>query len=142
MIASNVRGHSAVVAAIRILVVFEVITFLVAASLHLGVRLPLGLNEPRILPAAIVEGLAGLFCAGSAFAVIAQKGWAWYAAVGANVFALFGVLLGMWALTSGYGPSTDLSGFYHRMMLAVLVICIVLLLTPAGRAELDDAPSC
>src|SRR5690242_12733435 len=99
MIDSHVRGQSAVVTAIRILVVFEAVTFLVAASLHLGATLPFGLSEPPILPAAIAEGLAGLFCAGSAFAVISRKPWAWYAAVASNVFALFGVLLGVWALT-------------------------------------------
>jgi hypothetical protein len=141
MIDSDVRGQSVVVTAIRILVAFEAVTFLVAASLHLGVTLPFGLSEPRILPAAIAEGLAGIFCTGSAFAVLSRKPWAWYAAVAANVLALFGVLLGVWALASGYGPSTNLNGFYHRMVLAALVACIVLLLTPAGQAGLDDATS-
>ncbi len=139
MVESHVRGQSVVAAAIRALVVFEAVTFLLAASLHLGVRLPFGLAEPPILPAAIVEGLAGLFCAGSAVAIFARKPWAWYAALAANVFALFGVLLGILALAGGYGPSTDLNGFYHRLMLVALVGCIVLLLTPAGRAGLDDA---
>lgn len=140
MIDSNLRGQSAIVTAIRILVVFEAVTFLVAASVHLGATLPFGLGEPRILPAAIVEGLAGLFCAGSVLAVIARKPWAWYAALAANIVALFGVLLGIAALASGNGPSTNLNGFYHRMMLVVLVVCIVLLLTPAGRTGLDSAP--
>ncbi len=140
MIDSNLHSQSAIVTAIRILVVFEAVTFLVAASVHLGATLPFGLGEPRILPAAIVEGLAGLICAGSAFAVIARKPWAWYAALAANIFALFGVLLGIAALASGNGPSTNLNGFYHRMMLVVLVVCIVLLLTPAGRTGLDSAP--
>lgn len=141
MIDSNVRGQAAVVTAIRVLLAFEAVTFLMAASLHLGATLPFGLSEPRILPAATAEGLAGLFCTGSALAVISRKPWAWYAAVASNVFALFGVLLGVWALASGYGPSTDLNGFYHRIVLAALVACIVLLLTPAGQAGLDDASS-
>ena len=139
MIASNRRGQSAVIAAIRALAVFEAVTFLVAASLHLGLTLPFGLAEPPILPAAIVEGLAGLFCAGSVYALFTRRPKAWYAAMAANVFALCGVLLGMWALASGYGPSTALNGFYHRLMLVVLVASIALLLTPAGRVGLDDA---
>src|SRR5215467_2028538 len=91
MIESNMRGQSAVLTAIRVLVVFEAVTFILAASLHLGVTLPIGLAEPRILPAAVVEGLAGLVCAGSAVAVFTRRPSAWYAAVASNVFALFGV---------------------------------------------------
>jgi hypothetical protein len=141
----SVRGQSAVPAAIRVLVVFEAVTFLLASSLHLGLgaTLPFGLVAPRIIPAAVVEGLAGLFCAGSAAAIFTRKPWAWYAAVAANTFALFGVLLGVWALALGLGPSTELNGVYHRMMLAALaalVACMLLLLTPAGRTGLDNAP--
>ena len=138
MIESNIRGQSAVLATIRVLVAFEAVTFLVAAALHLGLLLPFGLAEQPMLPAGIVEGFAGLFCAGSIYAIVTHQPWAWYAAMVANSFALSGVLLGMWSLASGYGPNTDLNGVYHLMMLVVLVACIVLLLTPSGKARLDD----
>jgi hypothetical protein len=139
MIDTNTHSQSAIViTAIRALLVFEATTFLVAASVHLGATLPLGVGEPRILPAAIVEGLAGVFCAGGALAVIMRKPWAWYAALAANLFALFGVTLGILALAIGYGPSTSLNGAYHRVMLGVLVVCILLLLTPTGRSGLAD----
>lgn len=139
MIESNTRSQSTfVVTAICVLVVIEAATFWVAASIHLGAALPFGISEPRILPAAIVEGLAGLFLAGGAFAVIARKPWAWSATLAANLFALFGVTLGILALALGNGPSTNLNGVYHRVMLAVLVVCILLLLTPTGRTGLAN----
>ena len=141
MIETNTRNQSTlVVTAIRVLVVFEAATFSVAASIHLGATQPFGVSEPRILPAAIVEGLAGLFCAGSAFAVFTRKPRAWDAALAANLFALFGVTLGILALAIDYGPSTNLNGVYHRVMLFVLVVCILFLLTPSGRTKLANTP--
>src|SRR3989442_14829909 len=78
---------------ISVLIVGEAITFLLATLLHLGVPLPLGISEPRIIPAAIVEGLCGLFLAVSAYAVLTHKTWAWWVAIAAHTFAVAGVLL-------------------------------------------------
>src|SRR4028118_779883 len=76
-------------------------TFLFGALLHLGVRVPPGfavLAEPRILPAAVVEGLCGLALSVAAWAILARKGWARTAAIAAHAFALGGILLGTAAL--------------------------------------------
>src|SRR5690242_11165332 len=102
--------------AIRTLVVFDAVTFLLAALAHLGVPIPLGfavLAEPRIVPATIVEGLAGLLFAVSVYAVFARASWAWTMTLGAHVFSLAGVLLGMAALAMGGGPRTELNDIYH-----------------------------
>jgi hypothetical protein len=51
-------------------------TFVVAVLLHVGVQIPLGfavLDEPRRPFAVVVEGLAGLVLALSAFAIFAPK---------------------------------------------------------------------
>jgi hypothetical protein len=123
-----------VVTVITVLMVGEALTFLLAALVHLGI--PLGLSEPRIIPAAIVEGLCGLFLAGSTYAVVARTRLAWGAALAAHLFAVAGVLLGITALALGASPSTEANTLYHRVILAVLIVVLVLLATPGARAAL------
>jgi hypothetical protein len=79
MIETITPRQAAVATVVRVLVVFETVAFLLAALLHLGERIPLGfavLATDRILPAAIVEGLAGLVGPGAALraAQRARKG--------------------------------------------------------------------
>jgi hypothetical protein len=136
MIETTTRRWTTVVTVISILIVLEAITFLLAALLHLGVQLPLGFTEPRIIPATIVEGLCGLLLAVSAYAVFTRKTWAWWAAISAHIFAVAGVLLGITALALGAGPSTEVNTIYHRVILVVLVIVLALLATPGARATL------
>jgi hypothetical protein len=117
-------------------------TFFLGALLHLGGRIPLGVaivDEPRILPATIVEALCGLALAVAAFAVLTHRGWAWTAATAAHTFALGGVVLGMAALAAGAGSSTELNTIYHRVMLVALVAVLALLLSPVGRNALRRA---
>jgi hypothetical protein len=114
----------------------EAMTFLLAALLHLGIQFPLGFSEPRIIPAAIVEGLCGLFLAVSAYTVFAHKTWAWGAALTAHIFAVAGVLLGITALALGLGPSTEANTIYHRVILGVLVVVLALLATRSARIAL------
>jgi hypothetical protein len=133
------RPRPAVVTTLRVLIPLEAVTFLLGALLHLGVRIPLGfavLAEPRIVPATIVEGLCGLVLAIGAYAVFADRAWAWPVVTAAHAFAVAGVLLGMAALAVGAGPSTELNYVYHRVILVVLVAGLALLLTPLGRAAL------
>ncbi len=136
MIESTTHRWTIVVTVISVLIVLEAMTFLLAALLHLGVQLPLGFTEPRIIPATIVEGLCGLLLAVSAYAVFARKTWAWWAAISAHIFAVAGVLLGIIALALGSAPSTVANTIYHRVILGVLVVVLVLLATPGARATL------
>ena len=131
--------NNAVATVIGVVVTLEAAVYLLAASLHLGVRIPLGfatLSEPGILPAAVVEGLSGIFLATSGYALFTRKGWAGAVAVAAHVFSILGVLLGMYALAVGAGPSSELNEGFHRVILPVLVLVLVVLLTPLGRAAL------
>ena len=119
-------------------------TFLLGALLHLGVGVPLGftvLEEPRIVPATIVEGLCGMALAVAAFAVLTRRYGAWTIALGAHAFALGGVFLGITALAVGAGPSTELNTIYHRVMVVALVAVLALLLSPTGRNTLRRATS-
>src|SRR6266581_4515775 len=125
-----------IVMVIGVLMVLEAITFLLAAMLHMGIQFPLGFSEPQIIPATIVEGLCGIFLAVGAYAVFARKSWAWQGAVAAHVFAVAGVLLGITALALGAGPSTQVNMIYHRVILGVLVVVLVLLATRSARDTL------
>jgi hypothetical protein len=136
MIETTTHRWTTVVTVISVLIVAEAITFLLAALLHLGVQFPLGFSEPRIIPAAIVEGLCAIFLAVSAYAVFARKTWAWGIAIAAHAFAVAGVLLGITVLALGLGPSTVANTIYHRVILAVLVVVLALLATPGARATL------
>jgi hypothetical protein len=122
---------------IRVLLVFDTIALLFAAALHVnGASIPLGsaiFNEPQIVPAAVVEGLVGLIFAGSAYAALARKSWAWSSAIFAHVFAILGFLLGLYATRNGTSP---FNFTYHRVMLAIFVAGLILLLLAVGRAAL------
>ena|SRR5215472_15355284 len=92
MIETASRRRITVVTVIRVLIVIEAVTFLLAALLHTGIQFPLGISQPQIIPATIVEGLCWLFLSVSAYAVFARKTWAWRAAIAAHAFAVVGVL--------------------------------------------------
>jgi hypothetical protein len=144
MIETVTPRQAAVATVVRVLVVVETVAFLLAALLHLGERVPVGfavLATDRILPAAIVEGLAGIVFAVSAYAVFTRTAWAWPAAIVAHAFALAGVLLGMWAIAAGFGPHSVLNDTYHRVMLVVLAAGLALLSTPSARAVLGRGKS-
>ena len=112
---------------IRVLIAVEAFTFFVGAALHLGVPV-FGLDEPRILPAAIVEGLCGAILGASAIWYL-RPGWRERAALVALAVATAGVLLGIGALAAGRGPSTPLNTTYHRVILAALIGTAALALT-------------
>jgi hypothetical protein len=131
---TTTRSWSPVVTVITVLMGAEAVTLLLAALLHLGI--PLGLSEPRILPAAIVEGLCGLLLAVSTYAVVARARLAWGAALATHLVAVAGVLLGITALALGAGPSTVANTIYHRVILGVLIAVLLLLATPAARTAL------
>ena len=140
----TVHHGSGITTLIGVLSAIYAATFFLGALLHLGVEVPLGLavlDEPRILPATIVEGLCGLALAVAALAVFARVDRAWTFALTAHAFALGGVLLGITALAVGAGPSTELNTIYHRVIVVALAAVLALLLSPAGRTALRRTTS-
>jgi hypothetical protein len=137
MIGTSVPRRSVAVAVLRVLIPFDAIALLFAGIVHLvGARIPLGaavFDEPPIIPAGIVEGLAGLIFALATYAVFARRRWGWPIALAAHLFAIAGFLVGIWATRRG---TTPFNHDYHYAMLAVFVVGLVLLLTPGARATL------
>jgi hypothetical protein len=142
LIDAGIPRRPAVVTLFRILTVFDTVVLLFAAALHVqGTHIPLGFgvfDEPQIVPAAIVEGLAGLLFAVTAYSLFAAKGWAWTMTLIAHVFAILGFLLGIWATQNGTSPFNRV---YHLVMLAIFVIGLALLLTSTARAALGRGGS-
>jgi hypothetical protein len=118
--------------------VFDTVALLFASAIHVdGARIPLGsaiFVEPQIVPAAIVEGLAGLFFAVGAYAVFARSNWAWPWAIVAHGFAILGFIVGIIATRNG---TSTFNHTYHVVMLVIFVIGLILLLLPMSRAVLD-----
>jgi hypothetical protein len=107
--------------------------FVFGAVQHAGV--PLGpFREPRIIPAAIVEGLCAAALVWGALAIFERGRNAWRAGLIANLVALGGVLLGIAALAAGAGPRTASNDLYHRIMLGLIGTALLLLFVQSRRA--------
>jgi hypothetical protein len=123
-----------------VLIPFDAVALLFAGVVHLvGARIPLGVavfDEPPIIPAGIVEGLAGLIFALATYAVLARREWAWPVALAAHLFAIAGFLVGIVATRAG---TTPFNHDYHFVMLGVFVVGLALLLIPGTRAALGRA---
>jgi hypothetical protein len=139
MIDKSIAWRNGAVVLLRVLIPFATVALLFAGIVHLvGVRIPLGsavFAEPTILPAGIVEGLAGVLFAVATYAVFARRGWAWSAALAAHLFAIAGFLVGIIATRSG---TTPFNHVYHYVMMAVFVLGLLLLMAPGARTALGD----
>jgi hypothetical protein len=119
--------------ALGALMAIEAATFALGAALHAGARISLGftdLDEPRIIPATIVESACGLALAIGAFGLLSGRAWGRPAALAAHVVALAGITLGMIAVAAGGGTSTELNDAYHRAMVGTLLLGLTLLVYP------------
>ena len=119
------------------LLVFDTLALFFAAALHVqGVHIPLGsaaFDEAQIVPAAIVEGLAGGLFAVATIMVLFNRRGMWWMALVAHVFAILGFLLGLFATRNGTSP---FNRAYHLVLLGVFVVGPAFLLAPATRDAL------
>jgi hypothetical protein len=134
---ANAHRLPAIAVVVRLLVVFDIVALLFSAALHVqGVHIPLGsivFEEPQIVPAAVVEGLAGGLFAVAAYTVFAGRRGAWRWTFVAHVFAILILLLGILARRTETSTFNDIS---HLLVLGVFVIGLALLLAPAARIAL------
>jgi prepilin signal peptidase PulO-like enzyme (type II secretory pathway) len=108
--------------------------FFFGAVQHAGIAIG-PFQEPRIIPAAIVETLCGLSLLCGAGALFARSAIQWRVALIANLVALAGVLLGVAALAAGAGPRTASNDLYHRIMLVLIGASLLILFF--GRSVLN-----
>lgn len=137
MTASDARRTQTMGMLFRVLVLFDTIALLFAAGIHVpGVNIPLGsvsFVEPQSVPAAIVEGLAGIIFALAAYGVLTSRRWAWNMTLVAHIFAILGFLLGIYSTRNG---TTTFNHDYHLFMLGLFVIGLVLLFTHSAQVAL------
>ncbi len=112
---------------IRLVLLFEAATFVVAAAIHFGALLE-GYDHRKagtaetVIAVVLLGGLA-LTWSGAARARTAP--------VGAQVFAILGVFVGLFTIAVGVGPRTALDIGYHFAILAVLAAGLAI--TARGR---------
>jgi hypothetical protein len=115
---------------LRALLLFEAATFVVAATVHFGGIVD-GYAHRKAAIAETVIAVALLV----GLAISLRSGWALEAALGAQAFALFGVLVGLFTIAVGVGPRTAPDVAYHVGIAAVLATGIALAArTRPGRA--------
>ena len=130
------------IGAIRVLVIVEAATFLIAGALHLGVPVPLAmtLGEPLMPQAGTPESVIGVvLVVGAVAAFLPGRGAQWVLA-GTLVFAILGTLVGIAAIGAGLGPRTDVGEVYHRVILASLVVTLGLSALATRGTAPRDAP--
>jgi protein-S-isoprenylcysteine O-methyltransferase Ste14 len=135
MIASTPSRQTTVAVALGGFAAIEGVAFLLAGLSHAGMRI-LPFDEPRIVDAAIVEGLCGILLVASAVSVFARATWAWLALVVAHAFTLLGVLVGIASIAAGLGPHSAFNDGFHRVTLVVLAVVLIVLATPPVRTAL------
>jgi len=101
---------------LRLLLGFEAATFLTAAAVHFGLLLD-GYGHRR---AGTAETVIGVVLLGGLALTWATPPGVRRAAVGAQAFAAFGVLVGLFTIAVGVGPRTVPDVAYHLAILAVL----------------------
>ena len=119
--------------ALRVIVVCEAIVFLFAAALHTG-----AFGVPPLFAAMIVEGLCGIGCVLSAYAVFTHKRWAKKTAIIVQILVLVGVLLGVFALARDADIRTPLNVGLHIVMLVLIAIELFLLALPGTREGFSE----
>ncbi len=129
----QVQHQASTFSAFRVVVVCEAIVFLVAASLHTG-----AFGVPSLFAAMIVEGLCGIVCVVSTYAVFARRPWAQKNALITQVLILVAVLVGLTAVTSDPGIRTPLNLGLHIVMLVLILAALALLALPGTRAGFNS----
>ena len=104
----------------------EAAGFAVGSLAHIPLKMG-PIDEPKIVPATIVEALCAVALAIGGIAVLQGAAKAWELAIGAHLAVILGVLVGVVALAVGAGPRTGANDAFHVVALIALVTGFVLL---------------
>ncbi len=114
---------------VRLLLLTEAATFVAAAAVHFGALVE-GYAHRRAGTAETV--IAVVLLAGLALTWMASP-WPRRAAIGAQAFAIVGVLVGLFTIAVGVGPRTVPDVAYHLGILAVLVVGLAIATLKGAR---------
>jgi len=102
---------------LRLFMLAEAATFIVAASIHAGLLIP-GYEHRE---ARIAETVIGMVLVAGAMLTWIRPASAPAAGLAAQGFALLGTLVGIFTIVIGVGPRSVLDIIYHVAIVAVLV---------------------
>jgi hypothetical protein len=116
--------------ALLVLLTGDLLLFAGGATTHAGLPVPLGLGtwvEPRVVPAAVVEGLGAVGLAATLASVAARAAWAGRLAWYVLWYCFAGVLWGMARLAMASIPEarTMTNDFLHIAMTLVTTAALV-----------------
>jgi hypothetical protein len=103
---------------LRVLLLFEAATFVVASLIHFGALL----GGYRHHEAGTAEAVIAVVLLAGLALTSTPSAWPRRAAIGAQTFAILGVLVGLFTIVIGVGPRTALDIAYHVGILLVLVV--------------------
>jgi hypothetical protein len=115
---------------IRLLMLFEAATFVVASLIHSGWPIA-GYQHHQ---ARIAEGVIAIVLLGAAGVSWIRPAWTRRAGIAGQGFALLGTLVGVFTIIVGVGPRTVPDIVYH----IGIVVVLVLGLGVAVRSRADD----
>ena len=104
----------------------EAAAFAIGSLSHIPLKIG-PIDEPKIVPAMIVEGLCAVVLLAGGVAVLRATWNSWEMAISAQVFASLGVTLGIVALAASRGPRTGLNDAFHYTVLPAMVIGVIAL---------------
>lgn len=102
---------------IRLFLLFEAATFVLAAIVHFGYVLD-GYEHQE---ARIAESAIAVVLLGGLLVSLARPAWTREAGLVAQACALVGTLIGLFTIAVGVGPRTVLDVVYHCAIIAVLI---------------------
>ena len=115
-------------AVLGVVMLDESAAFAVGSLAHVPLKIWL-LDEPKIIPAALVEALCSLALAVGGVAVLRKSANDWGLASSMNLVPMVGVALGIVALAAGRGPRTVANDTFHYTILTALEVQAILLWT-------------
>jgi amino acid permease len=127
------RREETVKTLLGFLMIANAALFFFGAVQHIGVTIG-RFQEPRIIPAAIVETICGISLTWGAVIVFSRAVLPWSPPLVSNFIALCGVLLGVAALAAGRGPRTASNDLYHHIMLSLIAASFVVLMLAKSLA--------
>jgi hypothetical protein len=105
----------------------ESAAFVIGSLSHMPLKIG-PIDEPKIVPAMIVESICAVALAAGASKVLRRSDHAWEAALAGQGIAAAGAVLGVVALAAGRGPRTTLNNAFHAAVLACSAVGILVLI--------------
>ncbi len=112
-------------------VVAQALVFLVAATLHTG-----AFGVPSLYIAMVVEGLCGIACIFSVYAIFSRRPSAAPTALVVQILILLAVLLGLFSVLRDESIRTPINVGLHIVMLVLILVGLGLLSLPGTRIGL------